>query len=138
MLDASVALAWCLEDEAQDYAATILDELRRAEAIVPQIWTLEVSNVLVMAERGGGLEARSADQWIRVLLALPIAMDPGSRNAPFQEVRRLARAHRLSVYDATYLELAVRLGLPLATLDPALRDAADREGVPVAAAADRP
>ena len=85
--------------------------------------------MLAVAERRGRLDGPSTERWIRVLLALPIAMDPGSRNAPFHEVRRLARSHRLSVYDATYLELAARMALPLATLDGPLGDAAEAAGV---------
>ena len=129
VLDASVALSWCFEDDSSDYSDRILDALMTDEAMVPHLWTLEVANGLVVAERRGRLDQAKADGFIRTILALPIAMDPGSRSAAFLELRRLARAHRLSVYDASYLDLARRHGLPLATRDTALVDAADKEGV---------
>jgi predicted nucleic acid-binding protein len=124
-----VALSWCFEDDASGYAIRILEALRAAEAITPHLWTLEVANGLVTAERRGRLDAPKADRFSRMLLALPIALDPGSRSAGFREIRQLARVHRLSLYDATYLELAIRTALPLATNDSALRSAAAREGV---------
>jgi predicted nucleic acid-binding protein len=129
VLDASIALSWCFEDESTDYAVDVLHALRRAEAIVPPIWALEVSNVLAVAERRRRLDGSSAERCIGMLLGLPIAMDPGSRNGPFKDVRRLARSHGLSMYDASYLELAARLTLPLATLDEPLQNAAGAAGV---------
>jgi predicted nucleic acid-binding protein len=129
VLDASVALSWCFEDEGTDYAVGVLHTLRHGEAIVPSVWALEVSNVLSVAERRGRLDGPSAERCIRMLLGLPIAMDPGSSTGPFKDVRRLAREHRLSTYDASYLELAARMALPLSTLDGPLRDAAEAAGV---------
>ena len=129
VLDASVALAWCFEDDSSGYSDRILDALLTDEAIVTHLWTLEVPNGLVIAERRGRIDQAKANGFIRTILALPIAMDPGSRSAGSLEVRRLARLHRLSVYDASYLDLALRTALPLATIDVALRAAADREGI---------
>lgn len=130
VLDASVALAWCFEDDPGGESIRLLRALAASDAIVPQLWTLEVANGLVIAERRQRVDAAKADGFVRTLLALPIAVDPGSRSAAFRDIRPLARSHLLSVYDAAYLELALRMALPLATLDRALGAAAEREGVP--------
>lgn len=129
VLDASVALAWCFEDEWHGYADAVLDSLRESEAIAPCHWPLEVANALVAAERRGRIEAAAAARFVELLLTLPIAVDPGTRAGPFTGARRLARTHRLSVYDAEYLDLALRVGAPVATLDAALAAAAEAEGV---------
>ena len=129
VLDASVALSWCFEDEGGDYVMGVLDELRRRDAIVPEIWTLEVANGLLVAERRRRIDAAAAESFVHMLLALPIALDPGGRSTAFRELRPLAKRRNLSVYDAAYLELALRNRLPLATTDRALRKAAADEGV---------
>jgi predicted nucleic acid-binding protein len=129
VLDASVALAWCFEDEAHAESIAVLDGLRSGEAVVAHHWTLEVANGLVSAERRERLTADEATRFARLLLALPIAVDPVTRGTALTETRRLARTHRLTSYDAAYLELAVRLGVPLATLDAPLRTAASAEGI---------
>jgi predicted nucleic acid-binding protein len=129
VLDASVALAWCFEDEESDYAVGVLQQLISSEAVVPSHWTLEVSNALLSAERNKRMDAQSASQFSAFLLALPIAMDPTARGRGLTETRRLARTHRLTSYDAAYLELALRLGVPLATLDQRLKASAVKEGV---------
>lgn len=129
VLDASVALSWCFEDGTNEYADRVLEALKEAEAIVPQLWALEVAQGLLVAERRRRIDAAKADGFIRMLLALPIAVDPGSRSGPLREVWQLARARHLSVYDAAYLDLAVRHALPLATRDERLGTAAHSEGV---------
>ncbi len=129
VLDASVALSWCFEDEGGDYALEVLDSLRTGEAVVPTLWMLEVSNGLLVAERRGRTDSATVTKFTRLLLSLPLAMDPAERGRAFGETRRLAREHGLTSYDAAYLELAVRLGVPLATLDVALCAAAETEGV---------
>ncbi len=129
VLDASVALSWCFEDERDDYAVAVLLALRHEEAVVPALWTLEVSNGLVMAERRDRTDAAAATRFTQLLQALPIAVDPVERGRGLGPTRRLARTHGLTSYDAAYLELAVRLGVPLATMDRALADAAAEEGV---------
>ena len=130
VLDASVALAWCFDDDPSGYADRMLDALLGSEAIVPSLWTLEVPNGIVVAERRRRIDEKRSESFVRTLLSLPIAVDPGTRSAGFRAIRRLARAHGLSVYEATYLELAQRMVLPLATIDGRLRAAAEREGVP--------
>jgi predicted nucleic acid-binding protein len=118
-------------NEGSDYAADVLGALRRSEAIVPSVWPLEVCNALMVAERKRRLTTADIDEALGILLALPIALDPGSRNEPFKQIRGLARTRHLSAYDASYLDLALRRKLPLATLDEPLRKAAEQEGVPL-------
>lgn len=131
VLDASVALAWCFEDEGGEYPERLLEALRTGEAVAASLWTLEVSNGLLAAERRGRIEPQEVTRAARLLMALPIVVDPVERGRALTTTFRLARARDLSVYDAAYLEVAVRLGLPLATLDAGLRTAAEAEGVEV-------
>ncbi len=131
VLDASVALSWCFEDEGDEYAFQVLDSLRTEEAVVPTLWMLEVSNGLLVAERRGRIDSATVTKFTRFLLSLPLAIDPAERGRAFGETRRLARSHGLTSYDAAYLELGVRLGVPLATLVAALAAAAEIEGVPI-------
>lgn len=131
VLDASVALAWCFRDEGGDYPARVLDALRGGEAVVASHWTLEVSNGLLVAERRGRIGSQEGARVVRLLLALPIVVDPVERSRALTATYRLARTRSLSSYDAAYLELAGRLGVPLATLDEDLREAAAAEGVEV-------
>jgi predicted nucleic acid-binding protein len=133
VVDASVALAWCFEDEGGDYALGVLEKLLTSEAVVASHWTLEVSNALLSAERNKRIDAQSASRFSGLLLTLPIAVDPTARARALTETRRLARTHKLTSYDAAYLELAMRLGVPLATLDKPLKTAAIKEGVPLLA-----
>ena len=129
VLDASVALAWCFEDEGGGYPVRVLEALRGGEAVVASLWTLEMANGLLAAERRERIGAQDVSRVIRFVAALPIVVDPVERRRAFTSVHRLARTRDLSAYDAAYLELAVREGLPLATLDGALREAAGAEGV---------
>jgi predicted nucleic acid-binding protein len=129
VLDASVTLAWAFEDEGGDYPKLALEALGRGEAVTPSLWPLEVANGLVAAERRRRISAADASRFAALLLALPIVVEPVDRRRVFDATRPLARATGLSVYDAHYLELAVRLGVPLATLDQGLRAAAEVEGV---------
>jgi predicted nucleic acid-binding protein len=130
VLDASVALSWCFEDEEDDYALSVLRALRESEAIVPSLWPLELVNGLTTAERKRRIGAAEAARFLNAVKALPVVVEPLSREAAFGAVRLLAHKHRLSAYDAAYLDLAVRLGVPLATLDKPLRNAAAAEGLP--------
>lgn len=129
VLDASVALAWCFEDEGGEYPEGVLEALRTREAVAASLWTLEVANGLLAAERRGRIEAQDVIRAARLLMALPIVVDPVERGRALTTTFRLARTRDLSVYDSAYLEVAVRRGLPLATLDGELRTAAGAEGV---------
>ena len=128
VLDASVAACWALEDEADPQADLALRRIRTEEAVVPSLWWFEVRNILVVNERRKRITLSGTTRFLREFARLPIRVD----RAPVEaEVLRLARAHRLSVYDAAYLELARREGLSLATLDRDLAGAARVEGVPL-------
>lgn len=133
VLDNSVAMRWLFGDgtgQALDYAKRVLDLLMQEDglAVVPCIWALEAGNVIVRAEAKGLLqEARSA-AFIGILQAMAIETDPGSSIHALGGVTQLARRYGLSTYDAAYLELALREGLPLATNDEALRQALAKAG----------
>ncbi|HLH72196.1 MAG TPA: type II toxin-antitoxin system VapC family toxin [Chloroflexota bacterium] len=131
VVDASVTLAWCFEDETTRYSDMVLDRLRGDEAIVPGIWPFEVINVLVFGERRGRLTEANAARFLTLLGALPILVEPVEFGRLASTVWALARVEHLSSYDAAYLELAMREALPLATQDVWLADAARRVGVTV-------
>ena len=126
ILDGSVTLIWGFTDEDDDYATAILDEMPGLQAHVPNLWPLEVANALLVGERRG---RTTPAHFLDILGTFPIAVDDGTVARAWVETLHLARAHKLSAYDASYLELAMRLGLPLATLDDKLRSAAEAVGV---------
>jgi predicted nucleic acid-binding protein len=132
VLDASVTLCWAFADEEHPIASAALDRLERGAARVPGVWWFEVRNSLVMNERRGRLSKAGTATFLRNLAQLAIHIDRTPEEAA---LLLLARQHRLSVYDAAYLELAQREGLMLATLDTALRRAATAVGVPLVAEA---
>jgi predicted nucleic acid-binding protein len=131
VVDNSVVMAWCFEDEAGGYADTVLDALAQGEALVPGIWPLEVVNVLLVGERKGRLTAADTTRFLHLLDKLPIQVVPEPPGRVTGAVLTLARDQGLSSYDASYLDLAMREGLPLATLDETLRRAAARSAVPL-------
>ena len=131
VLDASVALAWSFRDERNAYAHRVLRRLEDDPALVPAVWMLEVANGLLVAERRGRFTAADVAQVYGVLADLPIEWSDLTLDQALGPVLDLARARGLSAYDAAYLELAMREGLPLATQDEALRAAAQRVGVPL-------
>ena len=132
VLDAAVALSWCFPDEADEYTQRILEMQKSGGAVVPTIWPLEIANALVVAERKTRIEASEAGQFIALLLELGLRGGAATSTQALGEIRALARAHGLSAYDAAYLELAIREGLPLATSDDALKRAARKTGVALA------
>jgi len=129
VLDASATLAWCFEDETTAPALSMLERLREQEALVPPLWLLELANGLVVAERRGRITRAESTRFLGLVGELPIRIDQTSTLDLASSVMELAREYELSAYDAAYLELALRLGRPLATLDERLRSAADRAGV---------
>jgi predicted nucleic acid-binding protein len=131
VLDASVALSWAFADERTDSSMEVLGHLRESEAVTSAIWPLEVTNALLVAERRGRIEPAPSTRFCALLLELPIVVEPLERSRVFGDTRRLARIHGISSYDASYLAIAVRLGIPLATGDEALARAARDEGVEV-------
>jgi predicted nucleic acid-binding protein len=129
VLDASIALAWCFADKATPATDALLDRLVDEEAVAPALWRLEVANGLTMAERRGRLSVAGLTRSVSLLQRLAVAIDPAGSERAFRELRDLARSERLTVYDAACLELALRLGLPLASKDAKLRNAANGLGL---------
>ena len=129
VIDASVALAWCFEDETNEFADQVLERLVGTAGIVPLIWPLEVGNALIGAERRGRLSQAESERFLELIRRLPIQIEAASLKSMFGEIIALAREHKLSTYDAVYLDLAMRSGLPLVTLDADLHQAAIRCGV---------
>lgn len=131
VLDASVALCWCFEDEGSAVADRLLERLRLEAAAVPELWFLEVANAVGLAERRRRITRADSAEFIALLEALQIVVDRETAERAFSQVLDLSRRERLTAYDAAYLELAMRLGVPLASKDGPLCDAADRVGVTV-------
>lgn len=129
VVDASVALAWCFEDEATPQTEAVLDRLSHDTAVVPSLWELEVSNVLLAGERRDRLTESQSARFVALLAQLPILVDTASVDVG--AVLAAGRQHLLTAYDAAYLVLAEREGVPLATLDARLRAAAQAVGVAV-------
>jgi predicted nucleic acid-binding protein len=129
VIDASVALAWHLEDETSEYADAVLDRVRTEGALAPSIWQLEVANGLLVAERRGRTTAAKSSRALALFEQLPINIRDVPTTLAFGTVFELARELGRSAYDACYLELATRESLPLATQDTALRAAAEKIGV---------
>lgn len=129
VLDGSVTMSWFFQDEANEYADSVRDGLGSWHAVVPALWPLEVANTLVVGERRRRSTPAQAATWLGLLEAFPIAVDVESTAHAWVETLALARSQNLSAYDAAYLELAMRRGLPLATLDGKLRAAAAAVGV---------
>ncbi len=130
--DASATLTWCFEDEAMPWTDAVLAQLKAGdEGVVPAHWPAEVANALLIAVRRGRISRDKANRFFLDLRALPIRIDPESNEAAFDQVFKLADQYSLTIYDAGYLELAIRENLPLATLDKELRLAARASGVPL-------
>src|SRR5437763_10271120 len=129
VLDGSITVCWAFEDETDAYAEGVGDALPDARAFVPSLWPLEVGNALLVGERRGRITEARVTQFLALLQTQSITLDEETAVRAWKETLHLARAHRLSVYDASYLELAIRRGLPLATLDAELRAASAALGV---------
>jgi predicted nucleic acid-binding protein len=127
VLDSSLAAAWCFPDERTDYTNLVLGSLAAPiEALAPRLWAYEIRNSLLMGMRRKRITKIEAEEFLDSLQRLPIRFtDPVSYDGVFQ----LADRHGLTVYDAAYLDVALREGLPLASLDGALVRAAAQSGV---------
>jgi predicted nucleic acid-binding protein len=132
VLDNSVAMRWLLsspKNTDQVYAEAVLKSMVESDAVVPHLWHLEAANVMLSAEKQGELETGEVERFITQLEILPIQVDQLTAHQAFSRTLSLSRAYKLSSYDASYLELAIREGIPLATLDKDLRKAAKGSGV---------
>jgi predicted nucleic acid-binding protein len=129
VLDCSVTMAWCFDDEATPYTDCVRDCLADMRALVPSIWSLEAANATISGERRKRLDEARSRRFFVLLEALPIILDQETGTRAFGHTVALARTYQLSSYDAAYLELAIRRGLPLACLDGKLRTAAIAAGV---------
>lgn len=132
VLDSSVALAWVLPGERTQAVEGLLDAVAADGALAPGLWPLEVANVLLQAERARRLAPGERGRALAALGTLPIAIDAETPARAWGETVALAEAHGLTCYDAAYLEVAARAGLPLATLDRRLARAAAERGVALA------
>lgn len=127
VVDNSVVMSWCFNDEVDEYAEAVLESLVSMNALVPSIWPLEVVNVLVTAERRGRLRPADSIRFVSLLGNLPIQVESDRlEGIGMSRLLSLAREQGLSSYDASYLDLAMREGLPISTLDKNLRTAAIR------------
>jgi predicted nucleic acid-binding protein len=131
VVDASVVLPMYVQETGSTYALSVRESLRRDAAIVPAGWPVEVANAFVMAERRGRIAAHDAAAALAAIRVLPFTVARPDIDTTFSAVLAIAREHRLTAYDATYLELAIRERASLATLDDDLRAAAQRAGVRV-------
>ena len=133
VIDSSAALSWCFEDDASPESDALFERVRDQGAVVPGLWHLEVANVLLQAERRGRITTGDVAMRLELIAELPITTDNETTARARREILALARAEGLTTYDATYLELAIRRGLPLQTKDAALITAAKRTCVAVPA-----
>jgi predicted nucleic acid-binding protein len=131
VIDASVALAWCFPDEASNYADSVLLALEDQVAAVPAIWAVEVTNALAMGERRKRLRQPEVARFAELLKGLNIFQEVRQVIDALSHVFPLAQRYKLSAYDASYLDLAVRREMPLATLDSGLRAASRSAGVEI-------
>ncbi|MCJ7680868.1 MAG: type II toxin-antitoxin system VapC family toxin [Candidatus Aminicenantes bacterium] len=131
MVDNSVVMSWCFKDEANRYSESILDRLNESTVYVPSIWPLEVVNVLLVAERKNIIGRADGVRFLELLLQLPIHIEYKTLAILMKDIYRLAGEHGLSSYDASYLDLAMKKGLPLATQNKKLRKAAAKMNVPM-------
>jgi predicted nucleic acid-binding protein len=127
--DASMTLAWFMADEATADTRAVRELIRRTSLVVPAVWPLEIANALIGSERCQRLTRSQTERIGQLLGRLPIEIEPVDLVVLRRQTLPLAREHGLSIYDATYLELAVRRGLALATLDARMVAAAHRLGV---------
>jgi predicted nucleic acid-binding protein len=129
VLDASITLARIFPDEWTPAVLQVFDDKVVHGAWVPDLWKIELANALSLSVRKGRVTRVRRDQALSDLQILPISVDTETGNKAWKETLTVAERHQLTVYDATYLELAMRLSLPLATLDRDLRKAAQAESI---------
>jgi predicted nucleic acid-binding protein len=131
VVDNSIVMSWCFKDETNQYADAVLERLSEGTAFVPSIWPLEVVNVLLVAERKKRLSKAGSVRFLTLLSQLPIIVEHGRPERIMMDLLALARVNNLSSYDASYLDLSMRKGLPIATLDTRLIEAVKMTNVPI-------
>jgi predicted nucleic acid-binding protein len=131
VLDGSATLAWIYPDETTDAILAVFDQVIHKGAFVPDLWRIEIANCLTQGVRRSRITALERSDSLSDLANLHIVTDNQTGKHIWSDTLMLADRHQLTVYDATYLELALRLSFPLATLDDDLRKAAQQEGVPL-------
>jgi predicted nucleic acid-binding protein len=132
VLDASLTLAWALPDEASEFSDAILKQLTAGKAFAPDLWAHEIANGLLMAQRRRRITAAQRAQFIEELLKLPIELVRSPARVVLESQATIGERFELTAYDAAYLDLALRKGVPLATQDKALSAAAAKAGVGLA------
>lgn len=137
VIDASTALAWCFPDESSDYADAVLVALEGKTILVPAVWSLEIANAVLVGERKKLLRQPEILRFTTLLESLSVVEDVQPVGNHIRNVLPLAREYGLSAYDAAYLELSIRHGAPLATLDDRLKNAAKQAGVTIFSGAHR-
>ena len=130
-----MTMSWAFEGESTPFTVAVLKSLETVHAIVPALWAFEVASVLSIAERRGRMNRAAQVAFLERLRLLPVAIEHRPAAWLAQQILPLVRRFHLSAYDAAYLELAIREGLPLATLDDDLRRAAPDAGVALVGAA---
>lgn len=130
VVDNSVVMAWCFEDEGNAYSDAVLESLAGGEAFVPGIWPLELGNVILVAQRRERLTEAAVTRFLELTKGLPLTVEHETPERVMGEILSLARDHGISTYDASYLDLAMKLGLPIATLDQSMKKAAKKCRVP--------
>ena len=133
VLDCSAAGCWCFDDEASRRSDELLVQLKADGAAVPAHWPLEIANILLSAERCGRIRLSTVEERLALLRELPIKVELITIDNTWRQTLGLARANKLTSYDAAYLELALRLRLPLATKDKQLAAASARNKVEIIA-----
>ena len=131
ILDCSIVMAWCFDDESTPGTNQIQDRMANEAAVVPGLWYLEITNVLAMAEKRKRITPQGSQQFLQLLSILDIQVDDDAPRRAFNHLLPLCRTHGLTSYDAAYLDLSIRRQIPLASLYDALRKAATTLGLPV-------
>lgn len=130
-MDASVALAWAFPDESSGYAEEVLIALNGRTILVPALWAIEITNAVLVAERRKRVAQPEVRRFVELLRELTVVMDSQGLAESVSNILLLGRQHGLSAYDAAYLDVAMRHGAPLATLDGGLRKAGRKAGIEI-------
>ena len=131
VVDASIALAWCFPDEKSDYAEAVLIALEGKQILVPAVWSLEITNAIIVAQKRKRINPKETQRFIELLEGLTIREAVLAIAWSANNILPLAQEYNLSAYDAAYLSIAIRHDAPLATLDNGLTSAALKAGIEI-------